>query len=392
MKKTTKSEQFHIVVGADTHYISPKLIRDRELFMNAVNASDGKASHYAGEIMDAFVQNVIAEHPEVLVIAGDLTFNGELASHLELARKLARVKASGIPVVVIPGNHDLYNKRACIYDVTGKVPTDYITAEDFEDIYGSYGMDDCISRSADSYSYIWELNEKNWLLCLDANTEGNEGIVTKKTLEWAEEQLKSAKSQGIRVIGVSHQNLVNQNQVIYNGYTISNGAEVFDLYKKYGVTFNISGHIHLQHERTVDGIRDVATSSLTVCPCQYGYITGDAENLEYENRRVEIESWAKQHKNNSKELMDFSNYSKELFRSVNRNKAIKTVTTINVPEEEKQAMIEGFIKINQAYFEGNMRCLDKDEVQKIYLLWDRNATGIFSTIYLDSMVKETIAG
>ena len=60
MKKTTKNEQFHIVVGADTHYISPKLIRNRDLFMSAVNASDGKASHYAGEIMDAFVQNVIA--------------------------------------------------------------------------------------------------------------------------------------------------------------------------------------------------------------------------------------------------------------------------------------------------------------------------------------------
>lgn len=391
MKKTTKNEQFHIVVGADTHYISPKLIRNRDLFMSAVNASDGKASHYAGEIMDAFVQNVIAEHPEVLVIAGDLTFNGELASHLELARKLARVKASGIPVVVIPGNHDLYNKRACVYDVEGKVPTDSITVEDFEDIYGSYGMDDCLSRSSDSYSYTWEVNEKTWLLCLDANTRDNEGIATKKTLEWAEEQLALAKSQGIRVIGVSHQNLVNQNQVIYNGFTISNGAEVFDLYKRYGVAFNISGHIHLQHERTVDGIRDVATSSLTVCPCQYGYITGTEDGLTYENRRVEIESWAKQHKNTSKELMDFSNYSRELFCSINRTKALKTMMKVNASEADKQAMIEGFIKINQAYFEGNMRRLDKDEVQKIYLLWDRNATGIFSTIYLDSMVQETIA-
>ena len=130
---------------------------------------------------------------------------------------------------------------------------------------------------------------------------------------------------------------------------------------------------------------------MTVCPCQYGYITGTEDGLTYENRRVEIESWAKQHKNTSKELMDFSNYSRELFCSINRTKALKTMMKVNASEADKQAMIEGFIKINQAYFEGNMRRLDKDEVQKIYLLWDRNATGIFSTIYLDSMVQETIA-
>ncbi|WP_287895528.1 metallophosphoesterase [Clostridium sp.] len=54
-----------------------------------------------------FLEEVRTAHPSALVLSGDLSQNGEKANHEALAEKLERVQAAGIPVLVIPGNHDI---------------------------------------------------------------------------------------------------------------------------------------------------------------------------------------------------------------------------------------------------------------------------------------------
>ena len=86
-----------------------------QLFSFFVERCDGKVVKYLPQLLDAFMDQVIAEKPSALVLSGDITMNGEKINHEELARKLGKVQEAGIPVLVIPGNHDINNPNAAVY-------------------------------------------------------------------------------------------------------------------------------------------------------------------------------------------------------------------------------------------------------------------------------------
>ena len=60
-----------------------------------------KLTNYVWEITDAAFEQVEALSPDVIILSGDLTLNGEKESHKELAKKLEQVEKDGIQVVVI---------------------------------------------------------------------------------------------------------------------------------------------------------------------------------------------------------------------------------------------------------------------------------------------------
>lgn len=64
------------------------------------------------ELTDAFIEEVVEAHPTVLILAGDLTFNGAKISHEAFAQKIAPIEQAGIPIIAIPGNHDLTINRS----------------------------------------------------------------------------------------------------------------------------------------------------------------------------------------------------------------------------------------------------------------------------------------
>ena len=66
---------------------------------------DGKMSEYSQQILDALVEKVIAEQPDVFLLSGDITFNGEKQSLLDVQTALEKIEDAGVPVCVIPGNH-----------------------------------------------------------------------------------------------------------------------------------------------------------------------------------------------------------------------------------------------------------------------------------------------
>ena len=122
---------------------------------------------YLPELLEAFMDQVIEEHPSALVLSGDITMNGEKINHEELARGLMRVQDAGIPVLIVPGNHDINNPHAAVYFGEEKAETDPVTPEEFYNIYHMYGYDQAISRDDASLSYVYQLDERNRLLMLD---------------------------------------------------------------------------------------------------------------------------------------------------------------------------------------------------------------------------------
>ena len=88
----------NIMVATDIHYLSKSINDGGEAFANMIAKGDGKVMKYIEEIVDTFCAEVKKRKPDVLLLLGDLTFNGERISHLELAKKLEKIVEAGIPV------------------------------------------------------------------------------------------------------------------------------------------------------------------------------------------------------------------------------------------------------------------------------------------------------
>ena len=100
-----------LLVFSDPHYYDPSLGTTGTAFDSYV-AHDRKLIAESDAIMRALVSAVDAANPEVVLIPGDLTKDGEQISHLSAANYLGQMKAQGRRIFVVPGNHDIQNPGA----------------------------------------------------------------------------------------------------------------------------------------------------------------------------------------------------------------------------------------------------------------------------------------
>ncbi|MBR6089895.1 MAG: metallophosphoesterase, partial [Anaerolineaceae bacterium] len=97
-----------LMIVSDIHYLAPSLYENSDgLFENVMKRADGKMTHYSRELLEGLMREARHQHPDAMIVSGDLSFNGEKESHLELAEAFEKLSAEGIPVWVIPGNHDI---------------------------------------------------------------------------------------------------------------------------------------------------------------------------------------------------------------------------------------------------------------------------------------------
>ena len=65
-----------IIQATDVHYQSADSEDDGAAFQLFVERCDGKVVKYLPQLLDAFMDQVIAEKPTALVLSGDITMNG----------------------------------------------------------------------------------------------------------------------------------------------------------------------------------------------------------------------------------------------------------------------------------------------------------------------------
>lgn len=288
-QERTPLEPITLFVASDLHYLSPELTDHGAFFQEFIRNGDGKAMEYCEEVTDAFVQWVIAQKPEALILSGDLTFNGAKRSHAALGEKLREIENAGVPVLVLPGNHDLESTSAAAFHGDSYTLVDSIDAQQFEEIYGAFGLDDAISKDSTSLSYVAQLKPNLRILMLDVNTASSSGVLTDGTLEWVKRQLADAARQGVYVLAVSHQNLLGHNKIFDYGFVVENNAPLLALYEQYGVICNLSGHTHIQHiAQSENGLTEIVTSALITSPNQYGELTLDGMSAEYHTEPIKV--------------------------------------------------------------------------------------------------------
>lgn len=371
-----------LFVATDLHYLAPELTDHGPCFERSITRADGKVMAYSEELIEAFAAQVIARQPDALVLSGDLSLNGARVSHEALAGKLSRIEEAGIPVLVIPGNHDLNSRNAVRFEAEGYERVDSVTAEEFRTIYQPFGYDGALSRDPASLSYIVRMTDNLRILMVDVNTADLPGAALPQTVDWIREQLTQAERDGCRVIAVSHQNLIDHSDLHASGYNIVNANVLRMLYADFPVLCNLSGHIHMQHTNVTNaGIWDIATSSLAVSPNQYGVLTVSESGLSYHTEPVEVSAWAQAMNLDDPNLLDFSTYSKDFFTATAYRQALSVISQDECPEQ----LAEFFADLNAAYFAGRMDTFTPDA--QLLARWQQQPVRLAQ--YIDSIMQES---
>lgn len=377
-------ESVRIVVASDLHYLSQALTDNGPLFRRVVEHGDGKLMLDIEAITEAFIEQMISEHPDAVVLTGDLSFNGEAQSLADLAEKLGRLQEAGIPVLVIPGNHDVRRSGTYRYSGDSYEPVPNASADDFRKLYAAFGPQQASSVDTLSGSYVWEAAEGLRLLLLDTNSVVV-NFFPSESLDWLESELREANEAGAQVICFSHQNLLIHNSMFVFGYQISNADAVMELLAQYGVLANLCGHVHIQH--ALDGpVPEILTSPLSLVPCRYGLLVWDGAGLTYEARSVDVSAWARLHGRTEEQLLSFDTYAAESFYQIYYRQIADGLAEVELPDGASERMARCFADTNLAYFTGTMS--ERDRLLTELDFWVSVAGESFETAYLRGILQD----
>ncbi len=285
--------QFAVI--SDTHYYDNSLGTTGSAF-EACLESDRKLIKSTAELMDFGVSRIITQNPKFVLVTGDLTKDGELLDHQQMASELAKLRKKGIKVYVIPGNHDVNNPGAVRYDGNNAIPVTNISASKFAEIYQDDGYGEALMRDPSSLSYVAQPQEGLWIVGLDTcryveNKKGEEetvgGRLTQTEENWLEDVLKKAEAKGIAVIVMEHHGVVEHwkgQSKLHPDYLVSDYNYIGKLLSSYHVKLAFTGHYHAQDISQGDfgqygTLYDIETGSLATPPCPIRTCTISANKL-----------------------------------------------------------------------------------------------------------------
>lgn len=329
-EKNIEYKNKNIFILSDIHVMNPELLVKEGNAFDEYLATDRKLLQESEDILATMVDSILSRKPELVLIPGDLTKDGELISHELVISYLNIIKDAGIKVLVVPGNHDVNNPHALIYNGDIKEYAETISMEDFAELYKDFGYNSEI-RDENSLSYVAEPYNNLVVIGIDAcryedNTfieQGAEkdvcvtdGRIKPETLEWICEQAKKANSQGKQVIAIMHHNLVehfNMQASIAAPYVVADAENIRKAFMESGIHTVFTGHFHISdiakdyNENKTDSIYDISTGSTVTYPCPFREV-----KLNENNTVMEINSHIlKKLPGNDDNDINFDLYAKE---------------------------------------------------------------------------------
>lgn len=292
-----------IAVMSDLHYLSPDMIADTEDFEHAFN-SDRKLLKESSSVLHEMLERVRADKPDILLVSGDLTKDGEQECHAALAKQLQQLQQDvpGLKIYVINGNHDIRNYNAKNFNTAdGKaVPATRTEPEDFKQIYDFVYSDPTViatftpaeGNKAGGLSYVARPVEGLTVIAMDTcryssdNTSNGDdehetsGAISADLEKWVIEQTTAAKARGDLVIGLEHHGLVPHFDVqptILPMYLVNGYERIAQEYADAGMSVVFTGHMHAvdiaaMTTKAGNTFYDIETGSALTYPCPVRFV------------------------------------------------------------------------------------------------------------------------
>ena len=292
-----------IAVMSDLHYLSPDMIADTADFEHALN-SDRKLLKESSSVLHEMLERVRADKPDILLVSGDLTKDGEQECHAALAKQLQQLQQDipGLKIYVINGNHDIRNYNAKNFNTAdGKaVPATRTEPEDFKRIYDFVYSDPTViatftpaaGNEAGGLSYVARPVEGLTIIAMDTcryskentsnGTDEHEtsGAISADLEKWVIEQTAAAKARGDLVIGLEHHGLVPHFDVeptILPMYLVNGYERIAQEYADAGMSVVFTGHMHAvdiaaMTTKAGNTFYDIETGSALTYPCPVRFV------------------------------------------------------------------------------------------------------------------------
>ena len=274
------------LIFSDPHFLSPDLYSQGLAFQNHLLYKKGNLTEYGPAILEALTYKIGEENPDFVLVSGDLTNNGERKSHLGFIEYLKMIENSGVPVFVIPGNHDMDNPYSRQFTGNRSFPVPSISRGEFLSLYGDFGYDEAFSRDKWSLSYAMESAPGLILIGLDSTVPGEGyGYIHRETLDWLEGELNKARNAGKGVILFMHHPLLEHfpGQDGDREMKLRNRNVLLNLLIDYDVKTVFTGHYHaldiVSYTNRSRTIYDIETGSLISWPFSYRKVTLNPEEI-----------------------------------------------------------------------------------------------------------------
>ncbi|XPV77650.1 MAG: DUF3089 domain-containing protein [Desulfovibrio sp.] len=295
---------------SDLHYCNESLIDDGEAFKKYL-ISNPKLLRESDAIVTTAVDEIIAAEVDFVLVAGDMTKDGELTNHRSVVSHLDRLKQAGISVWVTTGNHDINNLNAKKYDGASTSPVPTVTPDEFVKIYANNGYADALERDLDSLSYVCEPTRGVKFIIIDSCIYADvldldnptkpvtAGRITPKTEAWIIDQIHNAKAEGKIVYGMMHHGIIEHfsgQHEMFGDFLVDDYERLAEQFAKSGLEMMFTGHFHATDIVTKSWsksghtytLTDVETGSLASYPVPYRLCTIHADgSLEITTKSIE---------------------------------------------------------------------------------------------------------
>lgn len=276
-----KELKFYLI--ADPHYFATELGcsgKEYEDFMHYEQKCFAETQSICESVFDYLKK---ADEADIVLIAGDLIFNGEKKSYEGLSKLLYALKESGKKVYVVTADHDFKwgDNDTFAFGENGRYSPERTHREDIPEMYRDFGFGDAIAVDKEHVSYVAQLNEDVRLLAINCDfKENGKNYFTDEQKQWIKLQTEAARKDNCKMFAMCHYPIIPGQPLfsLISPMVIKDAYDFATFLADEGIELMFTGHMHNQSINYIDTekgnrLYDITTGSVIADPAYIRHVT-----------------------------------------------------------------------------------------------------------------------
>ncbi len=273
-------KEFKFYLITDTHYYSESLCQPGPAYDDFMHYEQKCAAETASINRSVFEFLKNADESDIVLMAGDLTFNGEKKSHEEFRELLYELKAAGKKIFVVTADHDCSNEPFA-FGENGRYQPEGIKREELPELYKDFGFGQAIESDEEHLSYVAQLSDDVRLLALnsDIKTDGKYTF-EESQYEWIKKQAEKARQDGQFIFAMNHYPILGGQPILslVAKTMVKDSHKFASFLADNGINMIFTGHMHNQsiNEITTEKgnkFYDICTGAIIADPATIRLVT-----------------------------------------------------------------------------------------------------------------------
>ena len=275
--KFSVASDIHIAAKNETLNVN---YPESELFFHA--GGSGNLYDEGEGILKSMLKQSAASGVDFVLVPGDMTRSGTEAEHKFISNIFREfTKSTGIPVYVIPGNHDYFSKT---------------TTEQIKEWYADCGYNRALTVDTKTASYTADLSDDYRLIAVDSNNPGVNGDgLNDELFSWIDTQVAAARADGKEIIYTMHHSVLEHltlGSLLMKDFVVRNTDDVAERFCEWGIQYTFTGHEHGNDVAKYVGkngnvLYDILTTSLSSYPLEYRLVDFSKDGMDIKMQSID---------------------------------------------------------------------------------------------------------